>query len=292
MLEQTTSRERILMYGSFKIGKSTCWLDIADRLHKSDSKSKFYVIDTDFGVEKMLDEGFGHLADMLIVYTPLDFGELLSASKEIAKKAGKGDWIIIDMLSYPWTMAQEYYIQGVFGDEPEDYFMAMRKEVVAKGGKDKRAYGGHEGTDWNFISKIYRAFEFPLSMRSQANIFAVSEEKKLDADRGASPEMVKMFKNVGLMAPAGQKGIGHRFDTVLRMTMRANGQREVTMVGDRGPNRGQAWTDRGSSTIQIGEGKKGFAGAYLVDVAGWKGKKVKGGKTDRSGSKRTASRRR
>ena len=80
--------------------------------------------------------------------------------------------------------------------------------------------------------------------------------------------------------------------TTARHALRANGQREVTMVGDRGKNRGITWADRGSSTIQIGEGKKGFAGAYLVDVAGWKGKKVKGGKTDRSGSKKTASRRR
>jgi hypothetical protein len=293
MFEQTTRRERILVYGSYKLGKSTCWLDIADRYHKAgNEKVHFYVIDTDFGVDKMLDEGYGHLSDMLTVYTPLNFDELLKASKEIAKKVGRGDWIIIDMLSYPWTMAQEHYIHGVFGDEPEDYFMAMRQEVVAKSGKDKRAYGGHEGTDWNFITKIYHQFEFPLSMRSQANIFAVSEEKKLDADRGASPEMVKMFKNVGLMAPAGQKGIGHRFDTVLRMTMRANGQREITMVGDRGKNRGKTWADRGSNTIQIGEGKKGFAGAYLVKVAGWNGKGVKGGKTQPKRSKKTASRRR
>lgn len=228
----------------------------------------------------------------MTVYTPDGFEDLLAASKEIAKVAKKGDWIIIDMLSYPWTMAQEFYIQGVFGDEPEDYFLEMRREVVAKGGKDKRAYGGHEGTDWSFITKIYHRFEWPLSMKSKANIFAVSEEKKLDADRGASPEMVKMFKSVGLMAPAGQKGIGHRFDTVLRMTMRANGQREMTMVGDRGKNRGVTWEERGSRTLQIGQGKKGFAGAYLVKVAGWKTKGEKGGKTQPKRSEKKATRRR
>ena len=296
MFEQTTRRERILLYGSFKLGKSTCWLDIADAYYKADSTDiHFYVIDTDFGVEKMLDEGYGHLQDMLTIYQPLDFGELLTASKEISKQAGRGDWIIIDMLSYPWTMAQEYYIAGVFGDEPENYFLQMRKEVVAKDGKDKRAYGGHEGTDWNFITKIYRQFEFPLSMRSKANIFAVSEEKKLDADRGASPEMVKMFKNVGLMAPAGQKGIGHRFDTVLRMTMRTNGQREITMVGDRGKNRGETWEDRGSRTIKIGGDSGGFAKEYLVKVAGWKRKKKQAGKSQpkrSDGKKKPASRRR
>ena len=32
---QTTRRERILVYGSYKLGKSTCWLDIADTYHKT-----------------------------------------------------------------------------------------------------------------------------------------------------------------------------------------------------------------------------------------------------------------
>ncbi len=297
---QTTRRERILVYGSFKLGKSTCWLDIADNYHRAGNPNdvKFYVIDTDFGVAKMLDEGYGHLESMMTVYTPNDFSELLSASKEISKAAGQGDWIVIDMLSYPWAMAQEYYIEGVFGDEPENYFIQMRKEVVAKAGKDKRSFGGVEGTDWTFITKVYKRFEFPLSMRSNANIFAVCEEKKLDADRGATTEQLKQYKNVNRMMPAGQKGIGHRFDTILRMTMRANGQRELTVAGDRGMNRGKVWDDRGSNTIKIGSKKRdGFAHAYLVEIAGWDGSKdkaEKGGKSTRvrSEGKPAASRRR
>ena len=297
MLEQTTRRERILIYGSYKLGKSTCWIDIADGLHKAGSDSHFYVIDTDFGVGKLLDEGYDHLESMMTIYEPHDFQDLLTASKEIFKKAIKGDWIIIDMLSYPWTMAQEYYIQGVFGDEPEDYFLQMRKEVVAKDGKDKRAYGGHEGTDWTFITKIYHRFESPLSMKSKANIFAVTEEKKLDAERGATTDQIKQYKDVGGMAPAGQKGIGHRFDTILRLTMRANGQRELTMAGDRGRQR-TIWDERGSKVVKLGTGKERFARAYLVDIAGWgygdsnKGAKGPESAPVRSQGKKTATRRR
>jgi len=292
VFKQTTRRERILIYGSFKIGKSTCWLDIANTYYKyGDRNVHFYIVDTDFGAGKLLDEGYEHLedADMLTIYNPMDFTEMLADSKEISKKARKGDWIVLDMIEYGWAEAQQFYIHGVYGDEPEDYFLQMRKEVVAKGGKDKRAYGGFEGTDWNFINKIYTRLEFPLSMKSPANVLAVSSERKLDADRGDSSDKLKQYKAVGGMAPVGQKGIGHRFDTVLRMTMRANGQRQITMAGDRGRQK-TVWAERGSNTIDIGEGKRGFARAYLVDVVGWKLEKERGGKSDPRGSKGKAKR--
>jgi len=293
-LRQTTRRERILVYGSYKLGKSFCWLDIANSLYQSGNRDHhFYVIDTDFGVEKMLDEGFGHLEDegMLTVYTPMDFTELMQASKEIRRNAQRHDWVVIDMLSYPWNEAQSFYIEGVYGDEPDNYFMEMRQEVKAKGGKDKRSFGGHEGTDWNFITKVYKEFEMPLTVKGHWNVFAVTDEKKLDADRGASPEQVKQYKNVGLMAPAGQKGIGHRFDTVLRMTKRANGQRQLTMVGDRG-RENRAWAKRDSMTIDIDEPPQAFAQRYLVEVAGWETEKVKKSKDkapERSEGKRKGS---
>jgi len=280
MFEQTSRRERILIYGSYKLGKSSCWVDIANLYYKSGNTDvRFYVIDTDFGAGKLLDEGYQHLVDVgiLNIYNPLDFSEMLADSKEIYRKARKGDWIVIDMIEYGWTEAQQFYIQGVFGDEPENYFLQMRKEVVAKGGKDKRAYGGFEGTDWNFVSKIYTQWEFPLTMKSQANVFAIASERKLDADRGDSTDKLKQYKAVGGMAPVGQKGIGHRFDTVLRMSKRANGQRQITMAGDRGREETN-WGERGSSVINIGRGKKGFARAYLVDVAEWTYEKEKSGK--------------
>ena len=77
MFEQTTRRERILVYGTEKLGKSTCWLDIADTHHRAGNRDiHFYVIDTDFGVAKLLDEGYDHIEGdgMLTTYNPIDFG--------------------------------------------------------------------------------------------------------------------------------------------------------------------------------------------------------------------------
>ena len=298
MLTQTTSRERFLLFGQYKIGKSTIWLDIADAYYQSwDGKKekdlpRFYVIDTDFSAEKMFEEGYQHLIDvgMVTIYTPHKFEQLQKDGKEIFNSAKKGDWIVIDMLTYPWAMAQDFYTRGVYGKEPENYFLQMRKEVVAKGGKDKRAYGGHEGTDWGFITKIYKQWEMDLTMYSPANVFAVCEERKLDVNRGASADQVKRFKAVGGMEPVGQKGIGHRLDTVLRMTQRANGQRQVTLAGERGKQRGQVWVDRGSVVLDIGgAGEKhgrGFTEQYLVEIAGWTMGKEKSRRNDSKRSKK------
>ena len=94
------------------------------------------------------------------------------------------------------------------------------------------------------------------------------------------------------MAPVGQKGIGHRFDTILRMTKRANGQRQLTMAGDRG-REDSHWKELGKSTINIDEPPKAFTRRYLIDVAGWKKTGKKGGKSQpRSAGKKPASSRR
>ncbi len=263
--------ERILLYGSYKTGKSGSWLDIARAYHTNNQPGHFYIIDTDFGVPKMIDEGFEWLEDIATIWTPRDFDEMMAASKEIRKAAGPDDWTIIDMLEHPWSEAQNYYINNVYGDEPEDYFIEMRKEVKAKGGKDARSYGGHEGMDWTFITKVYKEFEIPLTTKARSHVFAVTSERKLDPNRGADPDKVKQFKTAGLMEPVGQKGIGHRFDTVMRVTRRSSGMRELTMVGDRG-RENRIWANLETNTIPIGdwdEDNSGFFESYMVGIAGW-----------------------
>lgn len=302
MLVQPRARERILIYGSFKTGKSFNWLDIARTYEDTGTPGKFYVIDTDFGAGKLIGEGYDYLLydedenpdGIIHVYNPLDFQEILTASKDIYRTAKKGDWIVVDMINYLWSEAQDYYIRNVFGEDPENYFLQMRKEVKAAGGKDARSFGGQEGTDWGFITKIYNQAEYPLTMKSAANIISIAEERKIDVNRGGTPAKVKQFKKAGGMEPVGQKGIAHRHDTVLRMTKRANGQRQLTMAGDRGrEKKGSTWDERGSILLNIDEPPKAFTKRYLIDVAGWsKGEKKAGKSKPRSPGKKPAGSRR
>ena len=296
MLTQTTRRERILVYGTQKLGKSTCWFDIADTYYQTasghaqltgDGLPHFYVIDTDFGTDKMLDEGFQHIEDagMLTVFNPRTFEDLQRAGKKIERRAKRGDWIVIDMMHYAWSAAQDYYSIHVYGQDPVDYMIEMRKQVVANK-HDGRSFGGHDGTNWNFISKIYKAWEFPLTTFTVANVFGVTSETKLDPNRGAPTSEIKRYKHVGSMKPEGQKGIGHRMDTVLRMTQRANGQRQLTMAGERGIKRGKVWDDRGSLVLNVNDAPHGFTEAYLIDVAGWTMGGDEGRRNDSKSSKK------
>ena len=277
-MKQTTQREKILVYGSYKVGKSTLWLDIMQASYAAGLKIHFYLIDTDRAYSKMIEEmDVDYEAEgYLTVYLPDDFPELMEASMEIRELAGKGDWVVIDMLNYPWTETQDYYTEKVFGETPDNYFLAMREQVVAKKGNDARSFGGFEGTDWNFITKTYKQWETPLTMKGDWNVFAVTEARKMDS-RDDDPEKAKTYKEVSGHIPVGQKGIGHRFDTVFHMRQRVNGDRELHMVGDRGREKeGGAWAELGTNVITIGEYPKGFTRRYLVDIAGWeRGKKKK-----------------
>lgn len=291
MLVQTTRREKILLYGGTKTGKSFAWLDIAESYFQSGVYDKqFYVIDSDWGVPKMLDEGYSHLEEsgILHLWNPINFEEMMEASRAIRKIAMPKDWIVIDMAEQLWTEAQSFYIRGVFGDEPADYFLQMRKEVTAKDGKDPRSFGGQAGTDWGFITKIYKECEASLTMKSHANVFVVTEERKLDSNRGDALDKIKDYKHVSSMAPVGQKGLGHRLDTIFRATKRTNGQRQITLVGDRGregeviginSHAARAWAERDSRIIDIDAPPDAFTRKYLVDIAGWEwdgiGKKAK-----------------
>lgn len=289
MLTQVTARERIMAYGAPGVGKSFMWLDILEAYYQSgDRDTHFYIIDSDFGVTKLLEEGYQHLEDagMMTVYNPYDFPGMIHASREIRSAAKKGDWIVLDLADQAWDEAQLFYTGEVYGKEPLDYFIQMRKEVVAKKGKDKRAYGGMEGTDWQFVNKIYHEFESALVLKSLANVFVVCGEKKLDPDRGASVADMREYRSVGRMAPKGQKGLAHRMDTIFYMTKRVDGQRVVTMTKDRG-REGTKWLDR-SHTLKIDAPPKGFTKRYLVNVAGWENKK-KGKEKSKSSPKRRLS---
>jgi len=268
----TRRREKIIIYGHYKVGKSTCWLDILLTAYEKGYDGRFFLIDNDNGWDTIRPE-YGELEDsgLITVYEPMDMTESFGMSREIAGLAEAGDWIFIDMIDWFWEAAQEFYIERVYGDDPEDYFAEMRravKEAEAEGKGHKAQFGGQEGTDWPFITKIYKQFELPLTMRSDAHVLSVASERQLDVNRGASAEQIAQHKHVSKMAPVGQKGIGHRHNTVMRMTVRQSGLRQLTMVGDR--RREHIWKDKiGSRTLDVKEPPRAFTRAYLRRVAGW-----------------------
>lgn len=272
------SPERITIYGGEGVGKSSCWLDVAVMLHKTGADAVMYVIDTDNTWDVLYDMGYGYLEDegYIVCHQPTDMEEAINVSLEVYEKARPvQDWIVIDMVDWFWEEAQNYYTRQVHGMRPSNYFLEMRAEVKeAKKNKKghKAEFGGQEGTDWLFISKVYKDFEEIITEKSKAHKMIVTAAKKLDENRGASAAQMAMYKRAGFAAPAGQKGVGHRCNTLLMFSQRNNGQRQVTMIKDRGRQE-SIWPEVvGKNTLNIGEMPRGFAKSYLQEIAGWKKK--------------------
>lgn len=289
----TRRRERILIYGTAKIGKSSCWADILDTAIHKGYDGRFFVIDNDNNWDPMSPDYDPELWDyrdledikdgkplgdqLVTVYVTKTYEHAVAAVAEVAKVGRRGDWAFLDMLEWSWEKAQDEWIAEVEGVDPQDYFMVMRKEIKSRkkdGGGDSREFGGFDGKDWPWITRTYKRLETPITMDSSVNVVSVTGWSKLNTNTGATPDQIAQVKHVGGAWPKGQKGIIHRHDTVLHMKKTSSGKRVLTMVGDR--RREHLWEDRGSKAIEVVEYPRGFTKRYLKDVVGWETRKVKG----------------
>lgn len=290
-------QERELLYGPAKVGKSACWADIIRALGiegNFDAGTRAFLIDMDRTWGKMLHwieeagiswdyrtdrevkDGRPLPKSSVVVYEPKDIYQFARAAREIGKEATRGDWGFADMMDWPWEKAQDAYIEGVYEESPEEYFIKMRSEVkkareVKGGKKSSKEFGGHDGKDWAWIGKQYRAGWSHF----KGGIFhyvAIAPESTL-SDQWATAEQIAQYKPVGGAKPDGNKRLANDCDTLLRVTKRASGLREFTMVGDRG--REHIWERRQEEglgrTIKLGDvlEDEGFAQKYLVEVVGW-----------------------
>lgn len=137
--------ERILAFGIFGSGKTYAWLKMAAWAHKTKSPARFFVIDTDAAVERMLwSEEFQSIADRVIVRPVFAWPEYVAALDEFLAQATENDWIVVDMIGNAWDAVQSYFVDEVFGKDIGQYFLEVRK---ARG--DKRNLSPFEGwKDW------------------------------------------------------------------------------------------------------------------------------------------------
>lgn len=112
-------REVIGVFAGPKQGKSTSWVTIADYEHRTGSKSRFFVIDTDGDAAERLLASRPHL-DRVRVLRAANWEQFKMAAKmvrvdgvdadgDFADPAGEGDWIVVDLADRVWKFVQNYY---------------------------------------------------------------------------------------------------------------------------------------------------------------------------------------
>jgi len=219
-------RERILTYGGPGSGKTNAWMRLAKHL----PDSTFYVIDTEIGAERSLQE-YPEIENV-VVYPVIDWTDYRKAQKEIMLKATANDWMVLDMASAAWKAVQRDFINQIFDQDMGDYFMQARKKLKKGaesifGGKDSVLKGW---TDWPVINSRYEDFIMPLVYRSKSNLFIASMTDTVSDD---DPKDVKALFGPFGVKPAGQKALGHQPDTLLLFQYTSLGW-TMTTVKDRG----------------------------------------------------------
>lgn len=226
-------KERILTLGGPGSGKTYGWLKLA--AHSKDSQ--FFVIDTEIGAERSLQE-FPQLTNVA-VYPVVDWTEYREAQKEIISKATSSSWIVVDMADKAWDAVQRYYISRVFDQEMGEYFLEARTKLK----KDaKSLFAGRDAalkgwTDWPVVRRLYEDFFLPLVYRTPAHLYIATAAQAVSEDDGR--EVRELYGPYGLR-PSGQKALGYQPDTVLLLAHAKDGY-YVTTIKDRG---GRKYFDR------------------------------------------------
>ena len=244
--------ERILTYGPAGSGKTTGWLNIAKFSTLTESPAQFYVIDTDFAVDRMLT-GYPMLKNVHL-YPCFDWIEYTSALKTIQRIARPHDWVVVDFISNAWSAVQEYFVSEVFHKDIADYFLQARKEMDK--GKSFTALEGW--ADWNVINAMYRKWANKLLFRGRYHLYATAKSDNLSSEKkptedAKTRELFARFQ----VKPVGQKDLPFVFHTVL-LSGREGDKRTLTAVKDR------------ERAEVVGLEIKNFTTDYLVNVAGFK----------------------
>lgn len=257
-------RERILIVGFSGGGKSTCWLQIAEMLHKTKSESKMYVIDTDRVWEAMgpPDE---HLDSIVKVYPAETYPQMKDAVKKIRAVAKPDDFLVFDMIDTLWSEAQNYFFDEAFTTDFEEFMVTSRKTG--------EGIGGDYGVNWQAINKLYAGVNDQLK-RFPGHMIACTpgdtvKEANAKTGKGGEhdPNIVREFGRFKVK-PVGQKKLRHDYHTILLAQDTPSGY-TLTTLKERMPA-GVVEGVAGWRANLVGAKTGDFALTYMVKVAGWK----------------------
>ena len=245
-------------------GKSFAALSIAKRID-----GHMHVIDNDNAYDRMLETEFTTLNNVT-VWPAWDWDSTMAATRKIVEAADADDWLVVDILTPTWQMAQDWFSENVYGDDLASHLLRARQAVqqtnvqIRAGksqGKEVKNLSPFDGfMDWSVINPQYQKF-MAMLRNAPCHVFCASEVDAVDSknDKGDVLDLYPLG-----IKPRGQKRTGHAFSTILMMTKKRAGVWEMTTVKDRGRRE----LDH--------EGVGDFGVNYLMRTAGWKARAVDG----------------
>lgn len=258
----TIKRERILVFGGPKVGKSDMVMRLAELYEQTNTPGQFYYIDTDGHLDSI--EADGQYADLanIIPYEVYGWERLFDAGKEIESKAGEGDWIVLDMAHRAAEWVEEWYLKCKYGtDNLAAKYAELKWEGQESDGSVKESKGFGDNPligqrDYKPMNAAYNSFFNPLALESRAHIICLTEKAGVYKGPGADAEKIRTYDKIG-GKPKGHNSIDYNLSTLMHIE-KTNFGRYITTVGDRG----------GRQLIDQVEYKDLFS-SYLLPIAHW-----------------------
>jgi hypothetical protein len=240
--------ERILALGGPGTGKTKGWLSIADWSQKTKSPARFYVIDSDDSVTRML-AGKPKLSSVIEYRKVHQWEGYVDALNDFAPKLTDDDWLVVDFVGSSWDAVQEFYVEQIYGTDMGNFFLDARSKMKAGSPLDG-------WKDYGVINRIFRGWMNQLIHDTPGHKYltAVADEIR-DTD---AKDIKARYSKVGVR-PRGQKHLTHAVHTVMLMLEPSAKRYFYTTIKDR------------ERVELVGhEVTKDFVLDYLVPVAGWK----------------------
>lgn len=249
-----TIAERLLVTGREGTQKTSGWISIAKMAALSKSPAQFWVIDTDFAADVMLADDPGNIGDVFEVH---DWESWESAAKKVLELADddRGDWVVLDRASEPWSFVQDDASQKIWGMSIAEY----REKNMQRKAPDE--------LPWNQVNSIYHAAMHPILLPMRRfHVYATASAKKLGQGDKEHAEAKTLYGSVGEKAD-GQKDLGSNVHTVIHTaSFPGSGQpiMKVTTLKDRMGSQRKYLRDHTLPNTPFA-----FCQEYLIGVAGW-----------------------
>jgi len=220
-------REKVLLCGEPNTSKTLSLVGLAI-LYPT---RRVVIFDPDDGVGKLLEELGADLPNLTVIPVRVDYEEMLFNYQKVKQTLTPTDWLCFDMLGRFWDLSQQYYSLQVFGEDPVEHLLTLRKQSRQVG------FGGFDGLqDWTIIKRLHneRLIDDAV-IYSQFNVMATTSVTPfLPVERIPSTGPRSIYAAEFGIKPEGEKHNLYRFDTQAFLYRRADNTYWFRLVRDRG----------------------------------------------------------
>lgn len=247
-------RERLLLFGGPKVGKSDLVLKLAQWYEITGTPGTFYYLDTDCQLNSITEDSQYYSLNNISPHEISDWDECRAEGHKVFNTAGEGDWIVLDMAHRPKIWLDRWYLEHKVGTDD------LAQAIVEAKWTGEKYFGSNpllKPDDYTMLRSMWDAFFYPLAQKSKAHIICITEKKKIYDGPGANPDKQRTYDKVG-GSPSGEAGMDYSLATILHMDKTSFG-RYITTCGDRSE---REWLEQAEYTDLVR--------SYLIPIAKWK----------------------